>query len=457
MTGAPVLDLVLFLASLLAAVLVTIADSALTSSSRSRLEQLAERDDPEAQYALSVKDMDEEVQGAAQIAVLFFILFAGLLVLPHVTGWMHDRLLTAAQPWLHPFLQLAAAVLVAILVAGAALVLVHLVARSIGATYADSLVLRSARSIHRLLRLLHLPRRLLTFFANVLLKPFSGEARFREAVTTEENLMDILEDGAKTGLLDRTEHELIESIFQFTETTAREVMIPRTDMVGVELGMHPSQILEMFLEEGFTRMPVFRESMDDIVGVIYAKDVISLIQHPKLIVLQDIIRPAFVVPETKPISELLREFQLKRLHMAIVVDEFGGTEGLITMEDILEEIVGEIRDEYDEEDIPYDLLPNGGIEVEAMVNISDFNSFSDLTIPESDEYDTVGGFVTTIFGRIPETGDSMLYEQIRVEVIDAEERRVTRVRITRENGTRPNGTQENGARGTGESDRINGA
>ena len=466
MTGTPVLDLVLFLASLLAAVLVTIADSALTSSSRNRLEQLAERDDPDAQRALIVKDMDEEVQGATQIAVLFFILFAGLLVLPYVTAWFQDHLLPITQSWLHPLLQLAAAVLVATCVAGAALVLVHLVARSIGATYADSLILRSAGSIIRLLRLLHLPRRLLTFIANVLLKPFKGEARFREAVTTEENLMDILEDGAKTGLLDRTEHELIESIFHFTETTAREVMIPRTDMVGVELGMHPSQILEMFLEEGFTRMPVFRESMDDIVGVIYAKDVISLIQHPKLIVLQDIIRPAFVVPETKPISELLREFQLKRLHMAIVVDEFGGTEGLITMEDILEEIVGEIRDEYDEEDIPYDLLPNGGIEVEAMVNISDFNSFSDLTIPESDEYDTVGGFVTTVFGRIPETGDSMAYEQIRVEVIDAEERRVTRVRITRENGGPETGASSNGSNGNGRrdnglrdnnvSDRING-
>ncbi len=447
MTGTPVLDLVLFLASLVAAVLVTIAESALTSSSRSRLEQLAERDDADAQHALHVKDMDEDLQGATQIAVLFFIVFAALLVLPYVSEWLHERLPGVTESWMQPLIQIGGVMVVAILVAGAALVLVHLMARSIGATFADSLVLRSARSIHRLLRVLRIPRRLLTFIANVLLKPLNGEARFREAVTTEENLMDILEDGAKTGLLDRTEHELIESIFQFTETSAREVMIPRTDMVGVELGMHPSQILEMFLEEGFTRMPVFRESMDDIVGVIYAKDVISLIQHPNLIVLQDIIRPTYVVPETKPISELLREFQLKRLHMAIVVDEFGGTEGLITMEDILEEIVGEIRDEYDEEDIPYELLPNGGIEVEAMVNISDFNSFSELTIPESDDYDTVGGFVTTIFGRIPETGDSMLYEQMRVEVIDAEERRVTRVRMTREHVGREDG----------ESDRKNGA
>jgi CBS domain containing-hemolysin-like protein len=184
-------------------------------------------------------------------------------------------------------------------------------------------------------------------------------------------------------------------------------------------------------------MPVYRDSLDAIEGVIYAKDVISLIQHPDLIILQDIIRPAFIVPETKPISELLREFQFKRLHMAIVVDEFGGTEGLITMEDILEEIVGEIRDEYDDEEIPYVLLPGGGIEVEAMVNISDFNNFTDISIPESEDYDTMGGFVTTLFGRIPEAGDRILFDQLSVQVVEADERRVTRVRIIREE-------QENG-------------
>jgi CBS domain containing-hemolysin-like protein len=432
MTGSPVLDSILFLASLLAAVFVTLAESAIASASRSRIEQLAEHEDPDAERALALKDLDEDVQGATQIAVLFFIIFPAFLLTPYVLHWITHLLRPDIQPWLEPILRILGSVLIALALTATALVLVNLIARSIGAMFADALALRVASGLSRLIRLLRLPRKVLTFLANIMLHPLRGEARFREAVTTEENLMDILEDGAKTGLLDRTEHELMESIFQFTETTAREVMIPRTDMVGVDLGMPPNQILEMFLEEGFTRMPVFEESMDRIVGIIYAKDVISLVQHPNLIVLQDIIRPAFIVPETKPISELLREFQLKRLHMAIVVDEFGGTEGLITMEDILEEIVGEIRDEYDEEDIPYELLPGGGIEVEAMVNISDFNSFSDMSIPESDDYDTVGGFVTTIFGRIPETGDRISYDLMTIEVLEAEERRVTRVRITRE-------------------------
>jgi CBS domain containing-hemolysin-like protein len=174
-------------------------------------------------------------------------------------------------------------------------------------------------------------------------------------------------------------------------------------------------------------MPVYRDSLDHIIGVVYAKDVLSLLEHQHLIILQDIIRPAFIVPETKPISELLREFQRKRIHLAIVVDEFGGTEGIITMEDILEEIVGDIRDEYDEEIRQLEHLPNGDVEVEGMMNIFDFNERVEYKIPESADYDTVGGFFTTLIGKIPEPGDTCSYHQLEIKVLEMEERRVKRL------------------------------
>ena len=434
MTGSPVFDLFLFIASLIAATLIAVAEFAITSASRSRLEPLAEDDDQAAARALRLKDRDEDVQGATQIATLFLTIFAALLLAPHAEYGAQELLRAGIESWLLPLVRTIAYLVTAVVMTGVFLITVNLVPKSTGERYADALVLRVAGGLYTLSRVLHLPQRLLTVIANVVLRPFRGEANFRELVTTEENLMDILEDGAKTGLLDRTEHELIESIFQFTDTTAREVMIPRTDVVAVDINTPAPGILRSFLEEGFTRMPVYRDSLDDIIGIIYAKDVISLIQHPDLIILQDIIRPAFIVPETKPISELLREFQFKRLHMAIVVDEFGGTEGLITMEDILEEIVGEIRDEYDEEEIPYVLLQDGGIEVEAMVNISDFNSFSHFSIPESDDYDTLGGFATLLFGRIPEAGDSIEHGHLFIEILEAEERRVTRLLLRRIEG-----------------------
>jgi CBS domain containing-hemolysin-like protein len=431
MTGSPVLDTILFLCSLAAATLISVAEFAIASASRSRLDQMSEHDSLPAEMALHLKDHDESVQGATQIATLFLIIFSSFIITPHVRVWATQLAGFVRQDWLFHILQPVGFALIAFLLTGLFLVIIHLFAKSLGERYADALVLHVSGSMRLLVRLLHLPQRLLTFIANLLLRPFSSAASFRESVTTEENLMDILEDGAKTGLLDRTEHELIESIFQFTETSAREIMIPRTDIIGVDLRMSPSEILDLILEEGFTRMPVYEASLDHIIGVIYAKDVLSLIQHKNLIILQDIVRPAYIVPETKPISELLREFQLKRLHMAIVVDEFGGTEGIITMEDILEEIVGEIRDEYDEEESPYELLSDGSILVEAMMNISDFNAFSPISIPESEDYDTIGGFVTKQFGRIPEAGDRISFEHTGIDVIEAEERRVIRVRLSR--------------------------
>ncbi|MFZ1729860.1 MAG: hemolysin family protein [Bacteroidota bacterium] len=431
MTGSPVLDTLLFLSSLIAATLISVAEFAIASASRSRLEQLTERDSVAAEKALHLRDHDESVQGTTQIATMFLIIFSSFIITPYVRAWATQLAGFVRQDWLFHILQPVGFALIALLLTGLFLVIIHLFAKALGERYADTLVLRVAGSMRVLVRMLHLPQRLLTFIANLLLRPFSGAASFRESVTTEENLMDIIDDGAKTGLLDRTEHELIESIFQFTETSAREIMIPRTDIIGVDLRMTPGEILDLILEEGFTRMPVYEASLDHIIGVIYAKDVLSLVQHRNLIILQDIVRPAYIVPETKPISELLREFQTKRLHMAIVVDEFGGTEGIITMEDILEEIVGEIRDEYDEEESPYELLTDGSIQVEAMLNISDFNAFSPISIPESEDYDTIGGFVTKQFGCIPEAGDRINYEHTGIEVIEAEERRVIRVRLSR--------------------------
>jgi putative hemolysin len=431
MTEIPAIDLALFFLALLAAMALAVAETAITSASRSRLDDLADRGVPSALAALRIKDRDEDRKATVLISTFFLLAAASMFVSPYIGQWAHGLSRYSQQAWLDKLLIPAGVALFAILISSVFLVLATLSGRAIGVRFAESLVLNSAGWMFGLSRLLSLPRRMLTAISAGLFRPLHITPSFHIAVTSEENLMDILEDGAKTGLLDRTEHELIESILQFTDTTAREVMIPRTDIVAVEMGMSADTILEKFLEEGFTRMPVYVESLDNIVGVVYAKDVISLVQHKDLIILQDIIRPAFIVPETKSISQLLREFQLKSLHMAIVVDEFGGTEGIITMEDILEEIVGDIRDEYDEEESLYTKLPDGSIEVEAMINITDFNEYDVLHIPESEDYDTIGGFVTMLFGRIPEAGESITHETITIDVLEAEERRVKRVRLSR--------------------------
>ncbi len=436
MTGSPVLDSILFFFSVLGATAISLAEFAITSASRSLLEHRSAEGNLAAARALELLAEDENLQATVRIAGITCIIIGTVVILPYIEKWALLLTTSSTQEWLPSLLHPALLVVMVLLVAGVFLVFSVLVAKSLGTRYADALALRPAGFMKWLTTVLHVPQRMLTFTANILLKPFRGEASFHEEVVSEEQLREIIQEGARSGLVDETEHELIESIFQFTDTTAREVMIPRTDIVAIEQSMSSAEVLKIVLEEGFTRMPVYRGSLDHVVGVIYAKDIISLLEHKNLIVLDDIIRPAFTVPETKLISELLREFQYKRIHLAVVVDEFGGTEGIITMEDVLEEIVGEIRDEYDDEIEMFRVQPDGSVEVEGMVSISDLNSRLGRSIPESDEYDTLGGFVTSLFGRIPDEGDSITDDDIDIDVLEMDEHRVKRVRLYFHTGDR---------------------
>lgn len=432
MTGEPLLDSLLFLFSVLFSAFISTGSFAVAQASRSKLEEL-EGDDPRAGVVLHIKEHEERLQAAVQITNTFFILLSAAIVTPYVAHGV--SLFTAGLniDWLQPFFRLITFIMTASFIASVYLVTGSLAAQSLGATFAIPISLRAAGFLEFLTRLLYFPSRVMTVLADLFLKPIgSQKAQFSETMMSEEGLMDLIEEGTKTGIIDKTEHELIESILQFTDTTAGEIMVPRKDIVAIDASMTADEILALTLQEGFTRMPVYRESLDNIIGVVYVKDVVSLVQHPNLIILADIIRPPFIVPDSKPISELLREFQRKRIHLAIVVDEFGGTEGLITLEDIIEEIVGDIRDEYDEEPPPYEILPDGSVDVVGSLNISDFNDALNMDIPESEDYDTVGGFITFLLGRLPEKGDRVSYDNVKVEVLSVQDRRIRKARFCRE-------------------------
>ncbi|MGA9405870.1 MAG: CBS domain-containing protein, partial [Bacteroidota bacterium] len=154
---------------------------------------------------------------------------------------------------------------------------------------------------------------------------------------SEDDVKQLLEEGKKSGVIDSTERELIESVLEFTDTTVKEIMVPRTDVIAVELSVPREKLIRVVIDEGYSRVPVYQGTIDNIVGIIYTKDLLSMFEHRDIILLQDIIRPPYFVPESKKISVLMRELQTKKQHMAVVIDEFGGTEGIITMEDILEE------------------------------------------------------------------------------------------------------------------------
>ena len=259
-------------------------------------------------------------------------------------------------------------------------------------------------------------------------------ASTRELLHSPEELEIIVREGAESGIIDETEKELITSIFDFSETLAKEIMVPRPDMVAISHTIERERLIRIVTEEGYSRMPVYRETVDNIIGIIHTKDLLSLVEHRGLIVLEDIIRPAYFVPGTTSISALLRELQKRKTTMAIVVDEFGGTLGLVTMEDILEEIVGEIHDEYDEVPKEFEQAEAGATLVDARVPIKDFNERFGVELPDDGEYDTLGGFIFKVSGRIPENQEVIQHGDLQFTVTKKGQRRIRQVKVRRLHG-----------------------
>jgi putative hemolysin len=247
----------------------------------------------------------------------------------------------------------------------------------------------------------------------------------------QEEFLSGLERRRTEGVLDREEQKMIEHVLELSETTANEIMTPRTDIVAVEVNSDLHTILEIINTAGHTRVPVYEGHIDNIVGLIYAKDLLAEIgRNPAEFKLRDQMREAYFVPETKPLRVLLHEFQTQKQHIAIVLDEYGGTAGIITLEDILEELVGEITDEYEQTPPePIKKIDQDTIEVDARIHINDLNDQFELNLPEDEDYDTIGGFVCSHLGYIPKAGESFDYEKIKFSIISADPRRIKHIRI----------------------------
>ncbi|MEO0475388.1 MAG: hemolysin family protein [Planctomycetota bacterium] len=231
--------------------------------------------------------------------------------------------------------------------------------------------------------------------------------------------------------IDQTQRDMLEKIIELSDRSSGEIMTPRTDVDGIQAIENLMQVREAVLEIGHSRIPVYEESLDNIVGILYVRDLVHYVGSEEDFKLQGLLREPFLVPESKPVIDLLAEFRQRKVHMAIVLDEYGGTAGLITIEDILEEIVGEIQDEYEEDEVEPAIvdLDEGVCEADARVEIPALEDHLDIDLPEDRDYDTIGGLVFAELGRIPEAGESFEVLQHRVTVIDAERTKVLKVRI----------------------------
>ena len=271
---------------------------------------------------------------------------------------------------------------------------------------------------------------LLNTSANLLLKIFGIHTVSEDNPhhSTEE-LKYLLEESSKQGVLATTDHELMENVFEFSHTPIKQVMVPRGNIVGIEVSMGNRQYISKYLEEGFSRMPVYHKNIDNIVGIINSKNIIDLLTHPNLITIEDLIRPAYFVGENEKIDKVFRNMQKNKLHIAIVLDEFGGTAGLATIEDIVEEIFGEIQDDDDEETPIVKMNSASEYIIEANAPIADINEFLPIELEESDNYETLGGMLLYETDRIPQKGEVIDFDKYSIEIIRATKLKIETVKL----------------------------
>jgi len=243
----------------------------------------------------------------------------------------------------------------------------------------------------------------------------------------QKEIQQLIDVGEEEGLLSEDEGEMMQSILSFRDTLAREIMVPRTDAVLVSGDTPIEELLQLVINKGHSRFPVYADNIDDIIGILHVKDLLSSWGEEHLD-LQDIVRTPYFIPETKKISHLLKELRDKKSHMAIVIDEYGGVAGLVTIEDIIEEIIGEIRDEYDDDEILMVATDEGDLLVDARLEIEKLTEHFDLQVPKGN-FESVGGFIISLLGRVPQPNETILHAPLEMTIESADARKIRKVRI----------------------------
>jgi putative hemolysin len=332
-----------------------------------------------------------------------------------------------------PAIQAASEVLavavVVLVVAYLTLVIGELVPKSIALRHPEKVAPLIAGPMELVARLTVLPNSLLSVSTKVLLKPFGVKAAGEGSFISEEEIKLLLTEGRERGIFDRTEQELILSVFQFNDIYVKEVMIPRPKIQAIQIDTSKEALLAYMAEFQFSRYPVYTRGINDISGVLHYKDLMRVLGDARPFVLRELVRPAYSVPETMKISRLLKEMQRRRVQMAIVINEYGSVEGLVTMEDLIEEIVGEIRDESDIEEKSIERLKDGTIVADASLSVRDLREDYGFAVPDSPEYETLGGFVLHQLQDMPRGGEIIRFGGYKFTIVDMEGRRINKVKI----------------------------
>jgi putative hemolysin len=406
------------------------SEIAIISARRSRIEALLQKGNRAARRVKALQDDMDQFLATVQIGVTVMGTLAGVLGGILASRHLEPALARAALPRLLPPALLASAV-VGLSIIYVELVLGELVPKALALRYPE----RIALLVSAFFRLLERSSRwVVTFLAastRVVLRLLGIREPGPRTFVSEEEIKHLVTEGRQQGVLDQTEMEIIHSVFEFTDTPVRKVMVPRPKILALDASTPPAEVGGLIVESGFSRIPVYDGSIDNIVGLVFAKDALRLLEKRQPVVLRKILHPAHLVPESKKVGELLKELQKRRTHMAVVIDEHGSVTGLVTLEDLLEQIVGEIHDEYDWEEKPVERLRDGALVVEGTVSAADLRETYKVPLPESSEFETVAGFMLDRLGSVPKGGEVVAVGEWRFTVVDVERNRISKVKIER--------------------------
>lgn len=407
--------------------LFTASEIAVVTSRKSRLKQLAEEGNQKADLLLKFREVPDRFLATIQIAITLAAVLASTIGGVIAIETVKPAIAQIPVKAIAASSEAIAIGLMTIVITYITMVFGELIPKSVALTHPEDIGLRVARFVEGFSKAATILVKILTFSSNLLLRPFGRRTLTEMAYVTEEEVKMLIKEGGEQGVFEPTEQELIHSVFEFTDMSAKEVMVPSTRMVNVGLNMTPAEVKTLIAEEQFSRYPVIGKDINDIRGVLYAKDFLNAYARGDADI-RKLMKTPFFIPELMKISNLLREMQKKRIHMALVIDEYGGVSGLVTMEDLIEEIVGDIRDEYDVES-PVIQLSDGALLIDASISIRDLEDDYQIKIPESTEYETLGGFLLAALQRIPKIGDVVEVEGKKITISEIVGQRISKVRL----------------------------
>jgi putative hemolysin len=401
---------------------------AVVTARKSLIQEKAEKGVRNAQILLKLKEEPDRFLATIQVGItLVGVLSSAVggavaieVIKPALQGVPIRAISVAAEP--------IAIGIVVVVITYFALIFGELVPKSLALSYPEKIALWTARSIETFSRIGSIFVKFLTFSTALVLRPFGREPVTGRTFITEDEVRSLIKEGGKHGVFEPTEERILQSVFEFTDMSVKEVMVPATQMVAIQIDMPSEEILSIIEEEQFSRYPVFGRELSDIRGILYAKDFLTYLAKFGKVDIRKIVKPPFFIPETMKISLLLREMQRRGTHMALAVDEYGGVSGLVTIEDLLEEIVGEIRDEHDMES-PVVQLPDGSLLIDASITLRDLKEDYHVELPESPEYETLGGLLMTSLQRIPRSGDVLEIDGKRIRIVEMVGKRISKVKL----------------------------